>query len=96
MTARLADDHANAQLLAKGVAEIPGVKIDPEKAQTNIIIFDIGDTGMNTTELAARLKAREVLANGISPREMRMVTHRDVSRADCETALSAIRDAMAM
>jgi len=96
MTARLADDHANAQLLARGVAEIPGVKIDPEKAQTNIVIFDIGDTGMNTTELAARLKAREVLANGISPREIRMVTHHDVSRADCETALSAIRDAMAM
>jgi threonine aldolase len=96
MTARLADDHANAQLLARGVAEIPGVKIDPEKAQTNIVIFDIGDTGMNTTELTARLKAREVLANGISPREMRMVTHHDVSRADCETALSAIRDAMAM
>lgn len=92
MIARLAEDHTNAQLLARGVAEIPGVKIDPEKAQTNIVIFDISDTGMNTTELAAALKAREVLANGISPCEMRMVTHHDLSRADCETAVEVVRD----
>ncbi len=95
MTSRLAEDHENAQLLAKGVAEIPGVKIDPEHAQTNIVIFDIAETGLDTSELSARLKARGVLANGISPREMRMVTHKDVSREDCETALAAVRDAFA-
>jgi threonine aldolase len=96
MTTRLVEDHVNAQLLARGVAEIPGVKIDPEKAQTNILVFDIGDTGMNTADLSAKLKANGVLANGISPREMRMVTHHDVSRADCETALGAIGDVIAV
>ena len=94
MTARLEEDHANAQLLARGVAEIPGVKIDPEKAQTNIVVFDISDTGINTADLAAKLKERGVLANGINPRDMRLVTHNDVSREDCETALKAIREVM--
>ena len=93
MTARLEEDHANAQLIARGLAEIPGVKIDPERVQTNIVIFDIAQTGKETTELSAKLKMRGVLANGINQREMRIVTHKDVSRSDCESALGAIREA---
>ena len=93
MTARLEEDHANAQLIARGLAEIPGVKIDPERVQTNIVIFDIAGTGKDTTALSALLKERGVLANGINPREMRIVTHKDVSRSDCESALGAIREA---
>ena len=95
MTKRLAEDHANAQLLARGVAELPGIRIDPEKAQTNIVVFDVADTGISTTEWAARLKARGVLANGINARDMRLVTHHDVSRHDCETALQAVREVLA-
>jgi threonine aldolase len=91
MTARLEEDHANARLIARGLAEIPGVKIDPERVQTNIVIFDIAETGKDTTELSASLKERGVLANGINPREMRIVTHKDVSRSDCESALGAIK-----
>jgi threonine aldolase len=94
MVARLEEDHANAQLLAKGLAEIAGVRIDPEKVQTNIVIFDIAGTGTNTTELSGKLKQRGVLANGINPREMRLVTHKDVSRADTESALVAIHEAI--
>jgi threonine aldolase len=94
MVDRLEEDHANARWLARGLAEIPGVSVDPERVQTNIIIFDIGDTAGGTGELSRRLKLRGVLANGISPREMRMVTHYAVSRADMETALGAIREAL--
>jgi threonine aldolase len=92
MTARLEEDHANAQLIARGLAEIPGIKIDPERVQTNIVIFDIAGTGKDTSQLSASLKERGVLANGINPREMRIVTHKDVSRSDCESALGAIRE----
>lgn len=92
MAARLGEDHANASFLARGLAEIPGFKIDPEKAQTNIIIFDISGTGLSTGEFSSRLKERGVLANGINAREMRMVTHNDVSRQDCETALAITRE----
>lgn len=88
----LPDDHANAQRLATGLAQIRGLKIDPEKVQTNIVIFDISATGMTTSQLSTELKARGVLANGINPREMRMVTHYDVSLDEIETTLGIIRE----
>jgi threonine aldolase len=94
MTARLEEDHANAQVLARGLAEIRGVNIDPKGAQTNIVVFDIGGTGETTAEFSAKLKQRGVLANGINARQMRMVTHKDVSRHDCEVALGATREAV--
>lgn len=94
MTTRLEEDHANAQLLARGLAENHGVRIDPERVQTNILVFDIAGTGHTTAEFCVKLKQRGVLANGINARDMRMVTHKDVSRRDCETALGAIREAL--
>ncbi|MFL6213675.1 MAG: GntG family PLP-dependent aldolase [Blastocatellia bacterium] len=95
MTKRLAEDHANAQLLARGIAGIPGLKIDPEQAHTNIVIFDISDSGLSIDEWLAQLKARGVLAIGISSTELRMVTHHDVSRTDCETAMTAVYEVAA-
>ncbi|MBL8191703.1 MAG: aminotransferase class I/II-fold pyridoxal phosphate-dependent enzyme [Acidobacteria bacterium] len=88
----LAEDHANAKRLAEGLAELRGVKIDPERVQTNIAIFDIAATGMTTAQMAAELKARGVLANGINPREMRMVTHYDVNRDDIDQTLLATQN----
>lgn len=91
MPARLQQDHDNAQVLAQGVAPIPGIKIDPKKVVTNILVFNISDTGMNTAEFSRKLAEHNVLAAGIDPENMRFVTHMDVSRRDCETALEAIR-----
>ena len=92
MTGRLEEDHVNARLLAQGLAQIPGIRLDPERVQTNIVVFDIQDTGISVDDLSARLKERGVLANGINPREMRMVTHKDVSRKECETSLEIIAE----
>ena len=92
MTARLEEDHVNARLLADGLAQIPGVRIDPERVQTNIVVFDIRHTGISTDGLSALLRERGVLANGINPREMRMVTHKDISRKDCETSLEIVAE----
>ena len=94
MTARLEEDHANAQLLARGLAQIRGLKIDPERVQTNILVFDIAGTGQTTAEFSAKLKHRGVLASGINAREMRMVTHKDVSQGDCRLALEVIRESL--
>jgi threonine aldolase len=91
---RLAEDHANARRLAEGLAEMPGVAVDVEKVQTNIVIFDIAGTGLTTADLSARLKQRGVLANGVGPREMRMVTHYDVGRDDIARALAAVSEAL--
>ena len=87
----LPDDHANARRLAEGLAGLRGVRIDPETVQTNIIIFDIADTGMTTAQFTPALKSHGILANGISAREMRMVTHYDVSREEIEQSLKVMK-----
>jgi threonine aldolase len=91
MPLRLKEDHENAQLMARGLAQTSGINIDPKKVQTNILVFNIAGTGMDTSDFSARLAERNVLAAGIDPENMRFVTHMDVSRQDCETALNAVR-----
>jgi len=90
----LPEDHANAKRLAEGLAEIPGVSIDPESVQTNIVIFNIAGSQKSTLEFSSALKSRGVLANGINASEMRMVTHYDVSRTGINRALTAAREAI--
>ena len=92
MPARLAEDHANARFLALGLASVPGIKLDPERVHTNIVVFDISSTGMTSAELSRRLAERNVLMNGINPEQMRLVTHMDVDRVACARALEAIRE----
>jgi len=94
MRARLHEDHANASVLAKGLVQIQGINLDPERVQTNIVVFDISQTGQTTAEFSTKLKQRGVLANGINERQMRMVTHKDVSLDDCETALEVVRETL--
>jgi len=92
---RLGEDHANARFFAEGVARVPGVEMDPRKVATNIVVFDIGATGLTPGELSRRLKQRGVLINGIGQSHMRAVTHYDVTRADCAQAVEALAEAVA-
>lgn len=92
MPKRLEEDHANARFLAERLLELRGISLDLELVQTNIVIFDISGTGMRTDQFSALLKERGVLANGISPRHMRILTHYDVSRRDCERALQIMKE----
>jgi threonine aldolase len=88
--ARLSEDHANARFLAEGLAQLPGIGIDPAKAPTNILIVDVSGTGMDAFVLSRKLAERKVLANGVNPETIRFVTHLDVDRAGCERALQAV------
>ena len=94
MRSRLAQDHANAKLLAEGLAAIPGADIDPERVQTNILVFDISTPGLDAEELIASMRAHHVLANSIGPRRIRLVTHKDVSRQDCLNAVQSIEEVL--
>jgi threonine aldolase len=89
---RLHVDHENARFLAEELHEIPGINIDPAKVQSNILFLEVSATGLTSFEISKRLAARGVLANGSSPTTMRMVTHCDVDRADCERALRVLRE----
>jgi len=86
----LPNDHANAQLLAQGLARIPGITVDPAKVVTNIVIFGVSGTGLAGAEISWRLKERGVLINAVNERLMRAVTHYDVDRAACDQALEAM------
>jgi threonine aldolase len=86
---RLADDHANAKFLAEGLAELPGVEIDPATVETNIVIFDVPDAEALTTKLAANGVEMSLLEGRV-----RAVTHLDVDRAGVEKALAAVKDAL--
>ena len=87
---RLHEDHANARRLAEGLALIDGIRIDPEQVVTNIVLFDVAETGMTADEICERLKERNVLASGFGS-SIRMVTHYDVSSADIEVALREMK-----
>lgn len=95
MPKRLDEDHANARLLADALAGMPGVRLDAPKVQTNIVIFDIADTGIPAVELSRMLKSRGVLMNGPTASTMRAVTHYDVTRADCEQAVEVLSSVLA-
>jgi threonine aldolase len=92
MPARLKQDHDNARLLAEGLAKIPKIKIDPKKAPTNILVFDVSATGMDAPTFNQSLATHNVLANAINLDEMRFVTHYDVSREDCLKTLEVVRE----
>jgi threonine aldolase len=89
---RLHEDHANAKLLADGLAKLRGIKIDAMKVETNILVFDISGSGMDSAAFTRKLMEENVLASGISPTEIRIVTHMDVDRSACERALAAISE----
>lgn len=89
---RLHIDHENARLLAERLAEIPGIRINPAKVQTNIVIYDIQKTGLSSSDFLAELARRKVLGVPVDAEKIRMVTHLDVERNDVEKAQQTIRE----
>jgi threonine aldolase len=87
---QLVADHANARLLAEGLAEVPGVEIR-RPVETNIVIVAVDGAGWTAPALSAALRKEAVLAQAVSPAELRLVTHRDVDRSACLEALERIR-----
>ena len=89
MTLRLAEDHANARFMAEGLSRLPRIAIDPSTVQTNIVIFQLRGEG-DAAELVSRLKTRGLLVGTVGPHAVRLVTHRDVDREDCELGLEVL------
>jgi threonine aldolase len=89
--ARLHEDHENARHLANGIAQIAGLKIDPQRVRSNIVIFDCSASGMNAVELCDALHAKGVWAQDTALHSVRMVTHWNVDRAGIDRALDELR-----
>ncbi len=90
MPKRLCEDHSNAKFLAEGLAKLPVVCIDPGKVVTNIVIFDMARSSLAPEQLTAEAQARGLLLAGVGGTRIRLVTHVDVTRADCERALEVL------
>jgi len=92
---RLHIDHENAKRLAEGIAEIPGLAIDPKKVRSNIVIFDCAKTGKTAVEICDALHPHGVWAQDTALHSVRVVTHCDVDRAGVERALVVLKDVAA-
>jgi len=89
---RLAEDHANARLLAETLAGCPGVTLELSSVQTNIVVFHLAAGALDANTLVARARERGVLVNAFSARTVRAVTHLDVSREQAERGAAVLRD----
>jgi len=86
---RLHEDHVNARLLADSVATCQGADIDLPSVQTNIVFFTLKDGG-DAPVLVAALKSEGILCSAIGPHAVRLVTHSDVSREQCERCAAVL------
>jgi threonine aldolase len=90
--AMLKTDHENARRLGEGIARIPGLRIDPAKVKTNIVIFDCEGSGKTAVEYCDALRERGIWALDTALYSVRFVTHCDVNREDVERTLGVLRE----
>lgn len=86
---RLKEDHANAALLARGLAGLPGIRLDPGTVETNIVIFEVADG--RAARFVERLESVGVRMLAVGPGRVRAVTHLHIGEADIQEALGRIR-----
>ena len=95
MVDRLAEDHENAKRLAEGIARIPGLSIELNRIQTNIVYFDMADEQFDAETLVRQLADRGIKILQVGPRRIRAVTHYGISDEDIDLALAAMSEVIA-
>ncbi len=91
---RLREDHEKAAFLARELATLPGMSIDLETVETNIVIIDVERASVSPAEILSRLRERGILLSLGNYLGLRAVTHLDVSMKDVQQAASVVRDVM--
>ena len=90
MIDRLADDHARARRLAEGLAQVPGITVDPQHVQTNIVFVEVGASLGPAAEFMGKLSTEGVQVSYPGGRRVRMVTHRHIDDRDVDTAIDSV------
>jgi threonine aldolase len=90
---RLAEDHANATALARGMAQLPGITV--EWPETNLLFFDTSGTGLTAAEFAARLRPHGVTVSVSDRFRGRACTHLDVDAGQIDEAVAIMREVLA-
>ena len=86
---RLAEDNENARILARGLAEIQGIDVEP--VETNLIFFDVSGMGVTAEAFDALLRKKGLRISVLGRTRARAVTHLDVSRNQVKEAIEIIR-----
>jgi threonine aldolase len=93
MVDRLDEDHANARLLAEGLASLPGIRLDLASVVTNIVMFRT-EEGIDPAQLLEGLKQEQVLVVAMGGPLLRAVTHRGITAEDCARAVQGFARAL--
>ncbi|GAB4428442.1 MAG: low-specificity L-threonine aldolase [Chloroflexi bacterium OHK40] len=94
MVERLDEDHANARLLAEGLAQLPGIYVDLNRVQTDIVRFELNVEGLSVAAFLGALRERGVLMGAVGGHAVRAVTHYGISAADVRQALSTVAEVL--
>jgi threonine aldolase len=89
---RMAEDHENAQYFADAIGNLPGIRVEPDRIETNMVFFDVSQTGLTAGELHQRLLDRGVRIGENDRYRMRVVTHLDVTRDQIAKAAETVRE----
>lgn len=85
---RLAEDHVNAGILARGLEGIQGLRVEP--VETNLVFFDVSGLGVTADTFKQRLMVQGVRISTLGEYLARAVTHLDVNRSQVEEAVEII------
>jgi threonine aldolase len=96
MVDRLAEDHRNARRLAEGLAQLPGLAVDPQAVETNIIFLDVADPRIDPRRFVAGMAERGVKIGSPYGTRIRLVTHYQFRAEDVETVLRAAEQALSL
>ena len=87
MIDRLEDDHVNARRLAEGIAQIPGIEVDPWQVKTNIVFGELELSGGSVQEFIGMLAKEGVKVSYPGGRKFRLVTHRHITAGDVDAII---------
>jgi threonine aldolase len=96
MTGRLKEDHENARLLGQELAKIPGVKVNMDDIQINMVFFDLSKTGIDSEKLVKDLYERGIKSNGAENGLMRFVTNYGVSKEDVHYVINTLKELLSV
>ncbi|MDY7095054.1 MAG: GntG family PLP-dependent aldolase [Acidobacteriota bacterium] len=89
---RLEEDHENARFLARELTQLPGLEVDAETVETNILMVAVAAEGEDAPALRDELRRRGVLCEAVDRCRLRLVTHRDVDRQALEAAVAVFQE----
>lgn len=89
---RLAEDHDNAKSLAYGLKEIPGLAVDLNIVQTNIVMVDIDKEEVSSEFIINKLKEKGILVNSVTNKRLRFVTHRGINEEDIDYTIGILKE----